>query len=139
MRKRAIILLIALLVGVVGVYGIYYVSPFGQHDRQAAAYERTFRTRVMSVGDVQITSGSHQVSGNQWGEGGECSLLATLEVSTSLEAQAFQDRLKAALRPYTDDYIHEQVTQLGDRNGHRLFRVEAGTLADGGSLDLRCG
>ncbi|GAA1892371.1 hypothetical protein [Streptantibioticus ferralitis] len=139
MRKRATILLMALIVSAVGIYGIYYVSPYGQHDRQAAAYERTFRARMMSVGDVRITSGDHQVSGNRWGEGGECSLLATLEVNTPLGAQTFEDRLKTALTPYTDEYVHEQVTRLSDRDGNRVFRVEAGTLVDGGSLDLRCG
>ncbi|WP_329176096.1 hypothetical protein [Streptomyces sp. NBC_01477] len=139
MRKRAVIVIVAVLCVAAGLYTLYYVSPIGQHNRQAAHYEHQVRGSVMSLGDVQVTSGGHRVSGNLWGEGGECSVLATFEVNTTLAARDFEDHLKSVLRQRSIDYVYEQVKPLGGRSDRLVLRVEVGTLTAGGSLDPRCG
>lgn len=122
-----------------GIYGIYHISPYGRHDRQAADYEHDLRARVRRVGDVRIISGEHRVSGNRWGNGGECSLLAALEVSAPMSRPVFSGNLESALDAHPDVYLSRKITRIGGRGERRLFRVETGTLAEGGTLDLRCG
>jgi hypothetical protein len=137
--KRLLVIAAILILCAAGAYGLYYISPYGRHDRQAAAYERALRARVKALGDVRVMSGSSKVSNNRWGNGGECSFLATLKVSTAMTEHTFEQRLDAALKPYTDEYLELRVTQVGDKAGRRVLRIEAGTLGEGGSLDLRCG
>ncbi len=135
MLKRPVVLGVVVLVIAAAVYGVYYVSPYGRHNRAAAAYEQRLRQRVATVGGVTVVDSGHQVSGNRWGEGGECSLIATLEVRTRLPEATFAARLQKVLAAHPDEYVHEDVAAVGGG----VLRVRAATLADGGSLDLRCG
>lgn len=139
MRRKSVVLVIVVLVVAVLGYGIYYVSPYGRHDRAAVAYEQQFRARVLSLGGVTVVSSSHEVSDNRWGEGGECSLIATLEIRTRQSQEAFSVGLRKVLAAHPDEYVHEDVTKVSGTGAGVLLRVQAATLTDGGSLDLRCG
>lgn len=137
MRKRAIVAVTGVLCGAVGVYGLY-VSPIGRHNRQASAYERKVRAEVSALDGVHVISASHHVTGNRWGQSGDCSLLADVEVTTGLDAPALKEQLTAALTAHRFDHVYLGVTSIGGKPGHRTLRVEVGTLT-GGGIDPRCG
>ncbi|NUS12753.1 MAG: hypothetical protein HOY69_15360 [Streptomyces sp.] len=131
---------VAVLCAALGLYGLYYVSPFGRHDRQAAAYERRVRAQVLAVGDVRVVSARHQVNGDLTATSSYCSFVVTFEVETALRAEVFESALKARLHQQRVDFVYENTAPSADRaGGRRLLRVVVGTLGEGGSLDLRCG
>lgn len=73
------IVLIASLVSAAAMYEIYYISPFGRHDREAAAYEQSMRSRALQVEGTRVIDGSAHVTSSP-GNGGYCWLLSTLEI-----------------------------------------------------------
>lgn len=137
-RKSVVLVLVTLVVAALG-YGIYYVSPYGRHDRAAAAYAQQFRARVLSVGGVTVLNSSHEVSYSRLSAGGECWFFATVEIRTRQSQRAFSAGLDKVLD--SDDYLYEKVTKVGgsDSGAGVLLRIKVGTLGDGGSWDIRCG